>query len=120
MLRVDDTDYQGDAQVLAGFFQYHNENAKPSPVSSESPDNMTYYYAINVEAMSYIIKKRNWNFPNVSFNQVQDIISRLRGNKSPDLLGFTAKHVKHGGPVAVHFIMQYLNLSFKCIQWSAS
>ena len=118
MLRVGDTDYQGDAQVLAGFFQYHNENAKPPPVSSENKEDMTYYYAtINVEAMAYIIKKRNWKLPQVSFNQVQDIISRLRGNKAPDLMGFSAKHVKHGGPVAVHFIMQYLNLSFQCIQY---
>ena len=82
---------------------------------------MTYYYAtINVEAMSYIIKKRNWKRPQVSFNQVQVIISRLRGNKAPDLVGFSAKHVKHGGPVVVHFIMQYLNLSFQCIQYRVS
>ena len=76
-----------------------------------SDDDMTYYYAIiNVEAISYIIKQRNWKLPQLSFNQVQDIISRLRANKSPDLMGFSAKHVKNGGPVAVHFIMQYLNI----------
>jgi hypothetical protein len=87
-------------------------------MTSEEEADMTYYYStINVEAMSYIIKQRNWKPPQLSFNQVQDIISMLRANKSPDLMGFSAKHFKNGGPVAVHLIMQYLNLSFQCIQY---
>ena len=32
-------------------------------------------------------------------------------------MGFSAKHVKNVSPVAVHFIMQDLNLSFQCIQY---
>ena len=79
---------------------------------------MTYYYAtINVEAISYIVKQRNWRIPELSFNQVQDIISRLRSNKYPGIWEFSAKHVKNGGPIAVHFIMQYLNMSFKSMQY---
>ena len=90
----------------------------PPQVSSEQEDDMTYYYAtINIEAISYIIKQRKWKLPELSFNQVQDIISRLRTNKSPDLIGLSTKHVKNGGPVAVHFIMKYLNLSFQYIQY---
>ena len=96
MLRVGDSDYKGDAQVLAGFFEYHNGNATPPPVSSEKDSDMTYYYAtINVEAISYIVKQRNWKLPQLTFNQVQDIISRLRSNKSPDLMGFSARHLKN-------------------------
>ena len=111
MLSFDGKEYKGYAQVLSGFFEYHNGNTSPPPVSSENEDNMTYYYAtINVEAISYIVKQQNWRIPELSFNQVQDIISRLRSNKSPDILGFYAKHVKNGGPIAVHFIMQYLNM----------
>ena len=72
---------------------------------------------INVESISYIVKQRNWKLPQLTFNQVQDIISRLRSNKSPDLMGFSARHLKNGGPVAVHFIMKYLNMSFQCIQY---
>ena len=79
---------------------------------------MTYYYAtINVEAISCIVKQRNWRLPQLSFNQVHDIISRLKSNKSPDILEFSARHVKNGGPIAVHFIMQYLNLSFQSMQY---
>ena len=79
---------------------------------------MTYYFAtINVEAISYIVKQRNWKLPELSFNQVEDIISRLRTNKSPDIMGFSVKHLKNGGPIAVHFIMQYLNMSFQSIQY---
>ena len=79
---------------------------------------MTYYYAtINVDAIAYIVKQRNWKLPELSFNQVQDIISRLRTNKSPDIMGFSAKHIINGGPIAVHFIMQYLNKSFQCMQY---
>ena len=113
MLKVDEKEYKRDAQVLSGFFEYHTGNATPPAVSSELDENMTYYYAtINIEAISYIVKQRNWKLPQLSFNQVQDIISRLRTNKSPDLIGFSARHVKNGGPVAVHFIMKYLNMSF--------
>ena len=67
-LNFDGKNFKGDAQVLSGFFEYHNGNTNPSPVSSECEDDMTYYYAtINVGAISYIVKQ-------LSFNQVQDII----------------------------------------------
>ena len=115
MLKVDKREYKGDAKDLSSFFEYHNGNATPPPVSSELDDDMTYYYAtINVEAISYIVKQRNWK---ISFNQVQDIISRLRSNKSSDLIGLSARHVKNGGQVAVNFIMKYLNMSFQSIQY---
>ena len=111
MLSFDGKEYKGYAQVLSGFFEYHNGNTSPPPVSSENEDNMTYYYAtINVEAISYIVKQQNWRIPELSFNQVQDIISRLRSNKYPGIWEFSAKQVKNGGPIAVHFIMQYLNM----------
>ena len=32
-------------------------------------------------------------------------------------MGFSVKHLKNGGPVAVHFIMQYLNMSFHSLQY---
>ena len=32
-------------------------------------------------------------------------------------MGFSAKHLKNGGPKAVHFIMQHLNMSFHSIQY---
>ena len=90
MLSIEGTDYRGDAQVLSGFFEYYNGNATPAPVSSEEEADMTYYYSTkNVEAISYIIKQRNWKLPQLSFNQVQDIISRLRANKSPKWLSVT-------------------------------
>ena len=62
-------------------------------------------------------KEKNWKLPQLTFNQVEDIISRLRTNKSPDIKGFSAKHLKNGGPIAVYFIMKYLNKSFQSIQY---
>ena len=98
-LKVENKEFKGDAQVLSGFFKYHNGNATPPQVSSEQEDDMTYYYAtINIEAISYIIKQRKWKLPELSFNQVQDIISRLRTNKSPDLIGLSTRHVKMVDP----------------------
>ena len=65
MLSFDNKEYKGDAQVRSGVFEYHNGNSSPPPVSSESKDDMTYYYAtINVEAISYIVKQRNWKLLN--------------------------------------------------------
>ena len=29
MIKIDDTEYRGDAQVLSGFFEYHNGNSSP-------------------------------------------------------------------------------------------
>ena len=60
-------EYRGDAQVLSGFFEYHYGNATPPPASFELDEDMTYYYAtINVEAISYIVKQRNWKLPQLS------------------------------------------------------
>ena len=117
LLKIVEKEYKGDGQVLAGFFEYHNGNSTPPPVSSAKEEDMTYYYAtINVEAISYIVKQRKWKLPQLSFNQVQDLISRLRSNKYTDIMGFSALHVKNGGPIAVQFIKSYLNKSFESMQ----
>ena len=47
---------------------------------------------------------------------MQGIIERLKSNKSPDYFGFSAKHVINGGFVSTHFLMQYINTSFKYIE----
>ena len=114
---VDNQEYKGDAQVLSGFFEYHKNNSNP-PHLSKSEDNFTYFYAtIDVHAISYVVKQRKWKLPTLTFNQVQDLIAKLKCNKSPDIHGFSAKHVKWGGAVATHFLMKYLNLSFQSIQF---
>ena len=80
-------------------------------------ENCTYFYStINVQAIHYLIKQRNWKLPQLNFNQVQNIIERLKSNKSPDVFGFSAKHVKYGGFVSVHFLMNYMNTSFQFIE----
>ena len=108
MIKMNGAEYRGDAQVLAGFFSYHDGNSSP-PTLSKSDENFTYFYStINVQAIHYIIKQRNWKLPQLNFNQVQNIIERLKTNKSPDVFGFSAKHVKYGGFVSVHFLMKLL------------
>ena len=47
---------------------------------------------------------------------MQNIIERLKPNKSSDYFGFSAKHVKNGGFVSTHFLMQYMNTSFQYIE----
>ena len=116
MIKVDNTQYRGDAQVLSGFFAYHDSNSNP-PTLSKSENNTIYFYAtINVQAIAYLIKQRNWKLPKLSFNQIQDIIDRLKCNKSPDYFGFSAKHVKKGGFVSTHYLMNYINTSFQFIE----
>ena len=117
LLKYDELEYRGDAQVLAGFFNYHNSKSTP-PEVFKSEENHSYYYStIDVEAISYIVKQRNWKLPQLNFNQVQNLIQRLKVNKSPDIFGFSAKHLKHGGNVSVTYMMQYLNMSFKHMQY---
>ena len=77
---------------------------------------MYLYATINVNAIAYIIKQRNWKLPQLTFNQVQNIIERLKTNKSPDYFGFSANHVKNGGFVSTHFLMKYINISFNFIE----
>ena len=112
MLKVNDVEYRGDNQVLAGFFEFHNDNSNPPPVS-KSDESYTYYYAtINVSAISYIVEQRNWKLPQLDIDQVENLIARLKNNKSPDFSGFSTTHVKKGGRTAAYFLMTYLNLSF--------
>ena len=68
MIQFDEDVFRGDAQVLAGFFKYHNEKSSP-PEVFKSEDNHTYFYStIDVEAISFIIKQRNWKLPLLNFN----------------------------------------------------
>ena len=116
MIKIEGIEHSGDAQVLSGFFNYHNGNSSPPPLS-KSAENTTYFYStINVEAISYLMKQRNWKLPQLNFNQMQNIIERLKPNKSSDYFGFSAKHVKNGGFVSTHFLMQYMNTSFQYIE----
>ena len=73
---------------------------------NKSDDNTMYFYStINVQAIAYIVKQRNWKLPELSFNQVQNLIERLHTNKSPDYFGFLMKNIntsfqfiEHGVP----------------------
>ena len=57
LINVEGKEYRGDAQVLSGFFLYHNGNSEPPPVE-KCEDNTNYFYStINVEAIAYIIKQ---------------------------------------------------------------
>ena len=58
-----------------------------------------------------IVQQRKWTLPQLKFNQVQNLIDRLKVNKSPDYFGFSAKHIKLGAMVAVKYLKDYLNLS---------
>ena len=70
MIKINDEEFRGDAQVLAGFLTYHNGNSSPPPLC-KSDENTTYFYStINVEAISYLVKQRNWKLPELSFNQM--------------------------------------------------
>ena len=40
MIKVGDKEYRGDNQVLAGFFEYHNNNSNPPPLH-KSEENYT-------------------------------------------------------------------------------
>ena len=117
MIKVNEKEYRRDAQVRSGFFTYHDGNSNP-PNLSKSDDNTSYFYAtINVHAIAYLIQQRNWKLPKLSFNQMQDIIDKLKCNKSPDYFGFSARHVKSGGFVSTHFLMNYINTSFQFIEY---
>ena len=113
MIQFDEQEFRGDAQVLAGFFKYHNEKSNP-PEVFKSDDNHSYYYStIDVDALTFIVQQRNWKIPQLNYNQVQNLVGRLKVNKSPDFFGLSAKHVKYGGSVSIKYIKEYLNLSFK-------
>ena len=116
-LNVDGNKYQGDAQVLSGFFKYHDEKSTPPEIFNSDDNHLYFYSTIDVEAISYIVKQRKWKLPQLNYNQVQNLISRLKVNKSPDYYGFSARHIKHGGSVSVNFLKDYLNLSFKFMEY---
>ena len=97
MIKLDDIEFRGDAQVLAGFFKYHNEKSSP-PEVNYSDSNHTYYNStIDVDAKAYMVKQRKRKLPQLNYNQVQNLVERLKVNKSSDFYGFSATHIKHGG-----------------------
>ena len=96
MIKFDDKEYRGDAQVLSGFFKYHNDKSSPPAVFNSDGNHNYYYSTIDVDAISFIIKQRKWKLPQLNFKQVQNLIERLKSNKSLDFLGISAKHIKYG------------------------
>ena len=42
MIKIEGVEHRGDAQVLSGFFNYHNGNSSPPPLS-KSAENTTYF-----------------------------------------------------------------------------
>ena len=77
LINVDGKDYKGDAQVLSGFFLYHNGNSEPPPLDCCEENTNYFYSTVNVEAISYIIRQRGWKLPVLTFNQVQSLIERI-------------------------------------------
>ena len=57
-LNVDGNKYQGDAQVLSGFFKYHNEKSTPPEIFNSDDNHLYFYSTIDIDAISYIIKQR--------------------------------------------------------------
>ena len=99
------------------YSDFSPSNSNP-PNLSKSDDNTSYFYAtINVHAIAYLIQHRNWKLPKLSFNQMQDIIDKLKCNKSPDYFGFSLRHVKSGGFVSTHFLRNYIYTSFQLIEY---
>ena len=88
MIKVNDLEFCGESQVLPGFFEFHNDNSNPTPLS-KSDESYTYYFAtINVSAIAYIVKQRNLKLPNLNLNQVENLISRLKITSPQTLQGF--------------------------------
>ena len=57
VIQVDEQEFCGDAQVLAGFLKYHNEKSNP-PEVFKSDDNHSYYYStIDVDALTFIVQQ---------------------------------------------------------------
>ena len=44
-----------------------------------------------------IVQQRKWTLPQLKFNQVQNLIDRLKVNKLPDYFGFQPNSQKLGG-----------------------
>ena len=74
MLKYGDIEYRGDAQVLAGFFHYHNSKSSPPEVLNTEENHSYFYSTIDVEAITYIVNQRKWKLPQLNFNQVQNLI----------------------------------------------
>ena len=101
---------------LQGFFRYHDDKSNPPEVFNSDENHSYYYSTIDVDAITYIVKQRKWKLPQLNHNQVQNLIERLKVNKSPDVFGFSAKHVKYGGKISTKFLKEYLNTTFTSIE----
>ena len=86
MIKFYEQEYLGDLHVLAGFFKYHNAKSSPPEVFNSNDNHHLFYETIDVDAIGYIIKQRNWKLPHLNFNPIQSLIEKFTGNKSPDFL----------------------------------
>ena len=94
MLSVDEKEYHGTAQVLAGFFSYHKNSS-----------------------IRNIVHSCGWKLPVVTTNQVETYISRLKNKATKDYYGLTSSHFKEGGTTVIFYVTKYINFCFHWIQF---
>ena len=104
MLKVDGEEYSGDSQVLSGFFKYHQEACSAPEVTQEEDDQLYRQATIDVASLQFILQSRGWKLPTVSYEQTEQLVSRLRNGSSPDFYGLTSEHIKYGGATAILFL----------------
>ena len=104
MLKVDGEEYSGDGQVLSGFFKYHQEACSAPEVTQEEDDQLYRQATIDVASLQFILQSRGWKLPTVSYEQTEQLVSRLRNGSSPDFYGLTSEHIKYGGATAILFL----------------
>ena len=74
------------------------------------------YRQASIASIKSILKSRGWRLPIISYEQTEQLISRLKNNSSPDFYGLTSEHIKNGGATAIFFLQKYINFSFQFIE----
>ena len=116
MIKVNNQLYNGDAQVLSGFFEFHKAGSVPHELTQHPEDHLYRRATVDVVSIRYILRQRGWKLPIVTFEQTESLVSRLKSNSSADYYGLTSEYIKYGGSVSISFLTEYLNLSFQFIE----
>lgn len=102
------TIYEGDTEVMEGCKTHFSMLAKPGEnLASDS----WYSYCVEKDysIIADICASMDNNLPQVTLKHMIIAVQSLNNNKSPDLYGISAEHIRYSGAISLKILTRIVN-----------
>ena len=108
ILKINGAIIDSPEDILTAWATYFEKLATPKSDSSFNPEYLSDTQA-DVELIRRVaLQEESAEIP-ISYKEVRDAISSLKNNKSPDIMGIMAEHLKFAGPLVIKEVQKIMN-----------